>query len=366
MESVIRVESDFIQDVLAKHLQTIIAGCKQLFPHPNAIVLHGGYGRDEGGWFRDEEDKWAPYNDYDIYVISDKVAGEKDLKTLEKSLAKEVGIRWIDLTQLSHAQMKRLRPTIKNYDLKYGSKVIEGDPSVLNLIPAMSSSSLPLTEVQTLFFTRLYTIIGSLGEGGLATHLKGDESRFFRNQMAKAVLAVVDVLLLSKGAYDASYRKRVESIQYLYPDKKRLLELSQWALTEKLWPQAPDMSPQELFQLYSPVHEHFLREMYYALSTSFGRKIKGPENIEFCAKWLPWILMKRLYWLVKFRGSRMEKKISVKLAQSYIAAAWSPEVINDALLRQGVKLLRQADSSVRPNLSWDQARLEAARVRMEN
>jgi hypothetical protein len=70
------------------------------------------------------------------------------------------------MSQKTPAELRKLNPSIYNYDLKYASKVIQGDPDVLNLIPEMDPSKLPLKEGKTLFFTRLWTLLGSLDEKG--------------------------------------------------------------------------------------------------------------------------------------------------------------------------------------------------------
>ena len=353
------------EEILQQHLQLIIDACAQLCPTLRAIILYGGFGRDEGSWFQDEQGVWRPYNDYDICVITNRKAPKAKVKDVEQSLAKKIGINWIDLGQLSPEEMKGLRPSIKNYDFKNASKVIHGDATVLDMIPEIDATTLPMKEAQVLYFTRLYTLIGSLDKNGLEQDLQGEASRFFRNQMAKAILAVVDVLLLAKGAYDASYRKRVERVAELYPEKENFLELGRWALDEKLRPQSPKMKSPEVRQMYQSVHSYYLPQMYRALSLRFGKRITGPSDIEFCMKWIPISLLKRVYWMLKFRDLRAERTISVQLAQSYVAAAWAPDRINKKLLQQAVALLRRVDDRLSTGLTWDQARLEAARLRME-
>ncbi len=349
---------------LKEDIALLVRRCSALVPERTAIILYGGFGRNEGSWFEAKPGMWQPYNDYDVCIITDRKAPNHAVKTLATSLALEIGIHWVDISQLSPRELRRLRPSIKNYDFKNASKVIYGDPTVLGLIPDIDPSTLPMKEAQILFFTRLYPLIGSLDENGVDQDLEGESTRFFRNQMAKAVLAAVDVLLLAKGAYDASYCKRVERVAEVYPEKLDFLELGRWALKEKLRPQAPPMTAREVREMYELVRHHYLTEMYCALSLRFGRRIASPKDIEFCMKWLPVSLMKRLYWVLKFRDLRMGRQISVLNAQSYLAAAWGPDCINEELLRQGVSLLRRVDNRISTGLTWDEARLEAARLRM--
>ena len=54
------------KDVLTKNLRTIVSKLRLLSPH--SIILHGGYGRDEGSWVV-ENGEYRSYNDYDIFLI---------------------------------------------------------------------------------------------------------------------------------------------------------------------------------------------------------------------------------------------------------------------------------------------------------
>lgn len=358
-------ESAVRETVMRGHLGLIVDACRAACPNLQAIILYGGFGRDEGSWFQDEDGRWRPYNDYDLRIVSRERVPDEVLKTLARTLAREIGIRWIDLGWFHPDDLKRLRPSILNYDFKYASQVIHGDSGVLNKIPEFDGSMLPMEEARTLFFTRLYPFVGSLGEEGLNTALEGEESRFFRNQMAKAVLAAVDVLLLFKGAYDASYRTRVERLAALYPTEDEFVALSRWALSEKLRPQASPMSPGEVRELYARVHRHFFSVMYRGLSAWHRREVMTPEDIEVAMKWRPAAVMKRLYWFMKFRNFHMERQMAVMLAQAYIAAAWIPDGVNENWLKRGLTLLRRADARLPRRMTWDAARREAARLRME-
>jgi len=352
--------------VLRQHLSLIEKRCREFVPNLQAIILHGGFGRDEGSWFQEESGVWLPYNDYDLCLIVDRKVSVRKVKDFEESLATEIGVNWIDLDQFTPNELKSLRSSIKSYDLKNASKVIAGDPKILNLIPTIESSKLSMKEAQILYFTRLYTLLGAVDEKGINQDLKGKASRFFRNQMAKAILAVVDVMLLAKGGYHASYRERVKRIAELYPQKTELQNLSRWALEEKLWPKAPEINAREVFEMYQAVHSQYLSAMYKALSLWFRKKITGPNDIEFCMKWLPINLVKRFYWLLRFADLRIENQVSVALSQGYLVAAWAPDHINEVHLRRAIELLRRVDNQLPAQLNWDQARREAIRLRMNS
>ncbi len=193
-------------EIINSHIKIIIEGLSKY--KKDAVILCGGYGRGEGGWFI-ENGTFKPYNDYDLLLVLEKKIPNHEIQILRKKLATKIGIRWVDITQKTPQELKKLRLSIYNYDLKYVSKVIGGDYSILKLIPNFDASKLPLKEGEILFFTRLWTLLGCLNEKGFQIQFNKEEARFFRSQMAKAILAVVDVLLLQRGAYHPSYRKRI-------------------------------------------------------------------------------------------------------------------------------------------------------------
>ena len=341
----------------------IIKSSLKVFDY-SAILLYGAYGRDEGSWIVEKDGTCFPYNDYDILLVLNKKIPEDLIEPVRKKLAQEVGIHWIDIDQKTPRELRKLHPSIYSYDLKYASKVIDGDCSLLNLIPEIDPSTLPLKEGDILFFTRLWTLLGLLDKKGFNVDRNGEESRFFRNQMAKAILAVVDILLLQKGAYHPSYKERVKRLKNLYPEKSRFYELTEWALEEKLFPKAPNMTAKELEKFYQKVHYYFFSEMFHLLTQYYGRKVESPKAIESYLKFNIVNLIKRIGWVILRRNLDREKKIAVNIAQAYIAAAYRKKD-RRKFLKRGLKFMRFIDKSLPAYLSWDEARVLVAKMRME-
>ena len=78
------------------HMDIILKACIEINPNLDNIILCGGYGRNEGSWFIDEHGALRPYNDYDICIITDVKTPKDKVKNFEQSLAKEIGISWLD------------------------------------------------------------------------------------------------------------------------------------------------------------------------------------------------------------------------------------------------------------------------------
>jgi len=349
-------------EMLSSHIKIILEELKAY--QKDAVILCGGYGRGEGGWFI-EDGIFKPYNDYDLLLVLEKKIPNNELQLLRKELATKIDIRWVDIAQKTPRELKKLRLSIYNYDLKYASKVIDGDYSILKLIPNFDASKLPLKEGEILFFTRLWTLLGCLNEKGFQIQCNEEESRFFRNQMAKAILAVVDVLLLQKGAYHPSYRERIQRLIYLYPKNVEFNELSKWALKEKLIPCSNDVSPKYIKQLYTKVHKEYFFHMMGFFSEHYNKKVTSVYDIERFTKYSLDHLIRRLGYLVIRHNFRGEKILAIKMAQMFIVRAYEEGNINKELFSKGIEYMKCVDSSISDKLSWNKARVLVAKMRNE-
>ena len=327
------------------------------------ILLYGSYGRDEGAFFQNGN-KIYPYNDYDLLVVVSKLLSNNDLEEIKKTLQNNLDIKWIDLSQKSITELKALKPSIFNYDLKYASKVIYGDKNILDIIPTINASKLPLEEANILFRTRMWTLLGSLNINGFNSTLAGDESRFFRNQMAKAILAIVDVLLLQNNSYDSSYVKRVKVFNKLFSHKQELCLLSEWALSEKLTPKVPKMDKNEVLKLYSQVHKLYINEMFVALGKRFHTEITRPEKLELLWKYYPINILRRIAYLLIKPSAEYEKSIMLDSIQLYLLMAYNKGGFKSHYLLKAKYFMKLLNNKLNPDISWNEARLIAAQMRL--
>ncbi|MDD5014029.1 MAG: hypothetical protein PHW73_02860 [Atribacterota bacterium] len=349
-------------EILSSHIKIILEGLKTY--KKDAVILCGGYGRGEGGWFI-EEGALKPYNDYDLLLVLEEKISNNELQLLRKRLATKIGIRWVDITQKTPQELKKLGLSIFNYDLKYASKVIDGDDSILKLISNFNASKLPLKEGEILFFTRLWALVGSFDERGFKVQHSLDDSRFFYSQMAKAILAVVDVLLLMKNKYHLSYKEKIKRFIVLYSEDRELCKLSKWALKEKLNPSSEKINQKDMQSFYNKVHKHFFIQMMKFFSYYYNREVNDVYDIERHTKYSFDHLIRRLgYFMIK-RSFRGEKILAIKMAQMFIAGAYEDGNINKELFRKGLEYMRYIDSSIPGKLSWDKARILVAQMRNE-
>lgn len=322
-----------------------------------AIVLYGSYGRDEGAFYIEKGEVFV-YNDYDILLIvkNKKRILEKEIQKIQDTLLNFIDIKWIEISQVTKNNLRKLKPSIYNFDLKYGSRVIWGDHNILDSIPAFKTDQITLKDAEVLYFTRLYTFLGSLKLNAFAIGIKGEDSRFFRNQMAKAVLSIVDVLLLQKNMYDTSYRERVDRLANLYPLKKELIELSRWALLEKMTPFAKVMNPKETKDLHTQVLSLYHKEMHIALSKLYAKKIVTTDDLRK-AKFLSFreLIFKIKILIMTKTLKYYHKQNYIIFAQCYAVESFIKEGIEkDMILNKCKILVNKIGSTLKvEDITWE-------------
>ena len=241
----------------------------------------------------------------------------KILKSIENKLKKKVEVRWIDICQYRKIRLKLFRISIRNYDFKYASKCIYGEENFLRHIPNMDARSIPLKDIDTLYKTRLWTLIGSFPLSGLKEMSKDDEM-LFRNQMAKCVLAIVDCILIQKKKYNSSYIERVKIISSDCEDKK-LVSLANWAIEEKLRPKFKGMKDEEILEKYTSIRSLFFKYFFEGLSFYHKTTIEKPSDLNKYILYTPINLIKENIKFYIFGNQRDRKQKYLTIIQAYIA-----------------------------------------------
>jgi hypothetical protein len=286
-----------------------------------AIILYGSYGREEGAFFIDKKGEIRTYNDFDIIIVPSSFIHHNEIGMVSEVLSNNLDVKWIDISQKTVQDLTKLKASIFNFDLKYGSTVIWGDEQILDNIPAFKSCELSLKDAETLYFTRIWTFLGSLPLNAFKTGVSNDNARFFRNQMAKAVFAIVDILLLQNKSYHSSYIKRAELISELHSNNQTLSNLVKWALDEKLRPKSIKMSALEVFELYGCVSNIFLTEMYFVLGKFYKRNITSTKDIEAAMRFSLCEMIIIIKSAIKNKKITHSNGFKLRVAQSYILEA---------------------------------------------
>lgn len=189
--------------------------------HPTSIILSGSFGRGEGTVSK-ENGKMKFLSDCEVTLIPYKyIFNRSKINNFESKFYERSGLKvdiWgggLSFYLLIPFMNKKMKPTINNYDLKYGSKVIYGK-NYLEGVPNFKPDDIPLWEGIRLLFNRMAEALEHF------SFENPSESMVFWTD--KIVLACQDALLLSLGKYHYSYRKRNEMFQNLFLERFGRLE----------------------------------------------------------------------------------------------------------------------------------------------
>ena len=239
---------------IEKDLHLIIDGIRKSVSELTAIILVGGFGRGEGS-VRIINGTVKPLNDYDLVVVSEDYTKSHALSKLSKRLAQKIGIDFVDIGLLSPRALSFLSPAIFSYDLKYGSRVIYGDPNVLEQIPNYLSEDIPLCEGMRLLFNRMAEIVGRFSLERFHRSLAPAETQYMTNSVNKVLMACGDALILLQKRYHYLYQRRQEIFREIFQSNRyefldvASFELINQAYAEKLAPGDTDRKVPTTFLL---------------------------------------------------------------------------------------------------------------------
>jgi len=208
-------DDPIIEKRIEKDMQYITARILDTCTDVKAIILAGGFGRGEGSvTFRNGIPR--PMNDYDLMIITQ--SGHRNRETLEElsqSLAKTLEIDFVDLAVMSLGSLRKLPPTIFNFEMKYGSSVIYGPKSALDLIPNFKAEEIFPIDGMILLMNRMGDILGRHNPLLQNCKLSAKELEFISIPLHKALLACGDSLVRMHGQYNVSYQNRSATINEL-------------------------------------------------------------------------------------------------------------------------------------------------------
>ena len=351
-----------VDAAIGADLDLLSASLRQAYPGTQALILVGGFGRGEGSVLIDGG-PIRPINDYDLVMVTTDHVDRDELRALRRQLADSLSVTWVDVTPRSPAALSRLPLTMYNYDLKYGSRVLYGDPAILDQIPSMDPRRMPLVEAELQFFTRLWCFLGAFSTDYLAHPPAAEAAFFLTNQMSKAILACVDAILIVDGQYHYSYRERRDRFLRRYGGQGQLAELARWAAEFKLRP-TRDVEHDPV-ALWSSVRPVYLRTWLEFVDRRY-RYLGGSWQAyawRYC--WNGFNLLRRLGHLILRRSLHYERKLRVDVAQLCLLLAFDGRhEAPDWLARAKRQLIPVVGHNVVAP-TWDEARALVAGLRME-
>jgi len=253
--------SDRLEQHLAVTCTHVRAGVERIIPAGKleGLALAGGYGRGEGGVLR-ENGQDLPCNDMEFFVFIRGSTSSNDrlfkaaLHQLGESLSHAVGLD-VDFKILSIARLRRSPVSMFYYDLVMGHRWIIGDDKLFSGCDHhRDAGRIPLHEATRLIFNRcsglLFASTRLAQEDFTAT-----DADFVGRYLAKAQLALGDVVLTMAGLYHWSCRERHRRLQELPGVDPSLLSHHAAGMEFKLHPQRSPHTRDELHQQHSALSQ---------------------------------------------------------------------------------------------------------------
>ena len=212
--------SDALEAQLAHTCSRVADGVCEIVPAAKleAIVLGGGYGRGEGGVLKTEAGE-QPYNDLEFYIFmrGNRLGNERTyrgaLGALGEKLSPEAGLH-VEFKVDSISRLRRSPVSMFSYDLVSGHQVIAGDENIFARCEHhRDAQKIPLHEAMRLLFNRCTGLL--LAKKHLYIGLNAAEEDFIGRNLAKAQLALGDVVLAAHGQYHWSVCERVQRLKNL-------------------------------------------------------------------------------------------------------------------------------------------------------
>ncbi|OYW31580.1 MAG: hypothetical protein B7Z47_00680 [Chthoniobacter sp. 12-60-6] len=268
---------------LVQHLSIacthVRAGVERIIPHSilEGLALAGGYGRGEGGVLR-ENGRDLPYNDLEFFVflrgstfINDH-RFKHSLHALGRSLSPALGLE-VEFKILSASRLRRSPVSMFYYDLVMGHRwIIGGDSLFAGCDHHRDASRIPLHEATRLLFNRCSGLLFA-SERLAQDNFTAADADFVGRNLAKAQLAVGDVLLTMAGRYHWSCIERHRRLQNLAESDTLSLAHHAAGVAFKLHPHRSTKSREDLAQDHaelSKLAQHiFLRLESQRLDTKF-------------------------------------------------------------------------------------------------
>ncbi|MDP1835574.1 MAG: hypothetical protein Q8K75_06540 [Chlamydiales bacterium] len=256
-----------------------------------AVVLAGGYGRGEGTPFL-ENGIQKPFNDYDLIVISQNLSKsefnslKESIRQLEQPLTEAIGIH-IDLYLHSPSTLKHAEPSLLNFEVRYGHRVIHGPQDILEAMPNYSLTDVPLDEGTRLLLNRGKLLLDvKVGLGG-DSPLSEEKIQRFKKFIWKSHLAFGDCLLLAFGNYDVSYREKAKRIEsYLteedLPDPQWMISRYLKAIEFKFNGDLSVLGLDDLYHAFSDTVRYYLGFLLWYEGRRLGTAL--PSLQTYCAK----------------------------------------------------------------------------------
>jgi hypothetical protein len=246
-----RIEADLRRVVTAIHRK----GRKV-----DAIVLTGSVGRGEGALW-EENGQTVLLSDYDLFVFTGETLPSAFFRDLEPSLAHTLWAPKATIGALATDELPKLPAALWTYDLRHGSRVLEGDPALLERVPAFQPTEIPAWEGLKLLCNYAGVLLRAPRPDGAPDR---PDALVLCQALVRLAQRIGDALAIREGCYHHLLALRPATLVGLasfraLPPKES--ELILWGCREKLIPREfLDRDILEVTRHLFPLLERVLQE----------------------------------------------------------------------------------------------------------
>ncbi len=248
------------------------------------LILSGGYGRGEGGVFRDAAGRAALYNDLEFYLVlhggGAHAAQEWTAREAEAG-TKRLGID-VEFKLVTAAALQRAGPSMFYYDLASASRTVWGESGFVAALPERlrEAALIPGEEAARLLFNRGSGLF--YAQCALAAGDSRVSGGFVERNHAKARLALGDAVLAFNGRYHFSCveraRRIAEGVEVTPPDWERVRQWHAEGVAFKLYPRHEVLEAARLAATQIELVAVWLRTFLWLESRRLGVAFATPER----------------------------------------------------------------------------------------
>lgn len=283
---------NFINFEIDKHMKKIVEIILKKVS-PFSILLGGSFARGEG-CVKMRGKKIFPYNDYDIYVITEKPVSENVKKILERETSEIIGYEgisiltdfkkqkqiaeknfYVDLKFLLKKDLWKVLPRLRNYELKTARLLYGKDAT--KIIKKIDLKDVPLSEGVKLLLDRMSQLSYYYSQ-------KGYDAEFLTYIVQQAYAACLTALLLLSGKYETGYIKNMQNFLKTYRKDFPRLAKKLPNLDKKIgkfieWRILPTKLPENPEKAWFECRQDILEVTKYFLSVFLKKRIDSIEEL---------------------------------------------------------------------------------------
>ncbi len=259
--------------------------------NPISIILFCGFGKGEGS-VQIIKGKPVPFNDFDLYVVTEKKLTDEELDKISMNASKEIGMGGlevayfpregydankffhVDVRCIPYDKLGNLMKTQRYYELKYGSQIIYGDETILNRINEIKPEEIPNSEGLRNLFNKLHTMLLGLRED------YNDEQKKIRIFWSyKSYMSICEALLILQKKFAPTSLERSKIFAEIYKNYFQDLYEKISDLAEKAR-KATDFKLKPNFKIkeHEKIWNETLKDILFVFEY-YIKKITGTENV---------------------------------------------------------------------------------------